>query len=88
MSNCSLFLFDDSLDCTQAYHNELVTKVSRLEEENIKLKKEKARDFSLHLLCVLLKALNSNCFISFLLLFDLPYIIHEIQIYKIEGFLV
>jgi ABA responsive element binding factor len=25
----------------QAYHNELVSKVSRLEEENIKLKKEK-----------------------------------------------
>lgn len=28
----------------QAYHNELVTKVSRLEEENIKLKKEKEFD--------------------------------------------
>lgn len=28
----------------QAYHNELVGKVSRLEEENVKLKKEKVSD--------------------------------------------
>lgn len=33
---------------TQAYHNELVGKVSRLEEENGKLKKEKARITILH----------------------------------------
>lgn len=34
---------------SQAYHNELVTKVSRLEEENLKLKKEKASNTYLHL---------------------------------------
>ncbi|KAL3518802.1 hypothetical protein ACH5RR_021391 [Cinchona calisaya] len=33
----------------QAYHNELVTKVSRLEEENVKLKKEKELDTMLPL---------------------------------------
>lgn len=41
----------------QAYHNELVGKVSRLEEENMKLKKEKVRNFkilrlSLSVLCL------------------------------------
>ncbi|RVW41868.1 Abscisic acid-insensitive 5-like protein 3 [Vitis vinifera] len=35
----------------QAYHNELVSKVSRLEEENLRLKKEKVRIF--YLSCVL-----------------------------------
>lgn len=35
----------------QAYHNELVSKVSRLEEENVRLKKEKVRIF--YLSCVL-----------------------------------
>lgn len=34
----------DSCEIVQAYHNELVRKVSRLEEENIKLKKEKVRN--------------------------------------------
>lgn len=33
----------------QAYHNELVSKVSRLEEENLKLKKEKVRISSMFL---------------------------------------
>lgn len=33
----------DSCGTAQAYHNELVGKVSRLEEKNIKLKKEKVR---------------------------------------------
>ena len=28
----------------QAYHNELVSKISHLEEENVKLKKEKVHD--------------------------------------------
>jgi ABA responsive element binding factor len=37
----------DSCGTAQAYHNELVGKVSRLEEENIKLKKEKVRNLSL-----------------------------------------
>lgn len=36
----------DSCEIVQAYHNELVSKVSRLEEENIKLKKEKVRNLS------------------------------------------
>lgn len=30
--------------CGQAYHNELVSKVSQLEEQNIRLKKEKVVD--------------------------------------------
>ena len=34
----------------QAYHNELVSKVSRLEEENIMLKKEKVQDL-IHVFC-------------------------------------
>lgn len=33
---------------SQAYHNELVTKVSRLEEDNLKLKKEKASNTYLY----------------------------------------
>lgn len=41
----------------QAYHNELVSKVTRLEQENIKLKKEKVHDlihvFPLNVCCLL-----------------------------------
>lgn len=36
----------------QAYHNELVNKVTRLEEENLRLKKEKVRNFVNLLLCI------------------------------------
>lgn len=38
------FVLEDSCGDLQAYHNELVSKVSRLEEENLKLKKEKVGD--------------------------------------------
>ena len=47
----------------QAYHNELVGKVSRLEEENVKLKKEKVLD----LIHVLFSPLCST-FLMFVLL--------------------
>lgn len=40
------FVLEDSCGDLQAYHNELVSKVSRLEEENLKLKKEKVGDLS------------------------------------------
>lgn len=41
----------------QAYHNELVSKVSRLEEENLKLMKEKVSN-----LCILLMILLYACY--------------------------
>ncbi|KAF3454014.1 hypothetical protein FNV43_RR04457 [Rhamnella rubrinervis] len=41
-----LTLGETTLEDFLAYHNELVSKVSRLEEENLKLKKEKVRDYS------------------------------------------
>jgi len=44
----------------QAYHNELVGKVSRLEEENVKLKKEKVSD-PIHLFFLFKALFNIPC---------------------------
>lgn len=56
----------DSCEIVQAYHNELVSKVSRLEEENIKLKKEKVRNLSSasHILFVVCFYCRCSYFIS------------------------
>lgn len=53
---CFIYLPSDPCGSIQAYHNELVSKVSRLEEENIKLKKEKVRILSF------MSVVSSFCF--------------------------
>lgn len=53
---CFIYLPRDPCGSIQAYHNELVSKVSRLEEKNIKLKKEKVRNLSF------MSVVSSFCF--------------------------